>query len=322
MLRRLAPVQHRCGRRCKNLLRLVHFRAAECRQPGDLVQRQFRVELEEAADIGILRIPPVLPVVVRRQHVGIEPYRAGHRLAHLGARRCGQQRRRQCIELALIAAPAQFDAVDDVAPLVGASHLQHASLAPRKLEEIIGLQDHVVEFEEGERLLAVESQLHRIETQHAVDGEMHTIVAQEIDVVEMIQPVSIVDHPRIRGAIAEIEKPPEHLADAGQVGADLLDGEKLPRFVLERGIANLGGAAAHQGDRPVPGLLHPAQHHDLDERSGMQRGGRGIKSNIAADLARHGGGIEPFRVGDLVDESSGRQYVEEVGFELAHRASL
>ena len=315
-------MQHGGGRRCQHLLRLVHLRATEAAELGDLVQRQFRVELEEAADIGIFRIPPVLPVVVRRQHVGVEPHRARHRLAHLGARRCSQQRRRQRVKLALVAAPPQLDAVDDISPLVGAAHLQHASLAPRQFEEVIGLQDHVVEFEEGERLLAVESQLHRIETQHAVDGEMHTIVAQEIDVVEMIQPVGIVDHPRIRGAIAEIEKTPEHLADAGEIGADLLDGEKLPRFVLERRVADFGGAATHQGDRPVAGLLHPAQHHDLHQRSRVQRGSGCIKPDIAADLARHGGGIEPFRVGDLVDESSGRQYVEEVGFELAHRASL
>ena len=79
---------------------------------------------------------------------------------------------------------AEIDAVDDVAPLVRAAHLQHAAVAPVQLDEIVGLQDHVVEFEERQLLLAVEPQLHRIEGQHAVDGEMPADVAQEIDVVE------------------------------------------------------------------------------------------------------------------------------------------
>jgi hypothetical protein len=46
-------------------------------------------------------------------------------------------------------AAAEVDAVDDVAPLIGAAHLQHAAVTLVQLDEIIGLQDHVVEFEEG-----------------------------------------------------------------------------------------------------------------------------------------------------------------------------
>src|SRR3546814_3620458 len=57
----------------------------------------------------------------------------------------------------------------------------------------------------------------------------------------------------------------EGLADLGDVGADLGVGEQLARLVAAGGIAHLGGAAAHQGDRPVAGLLQPAQHHDLRE---------------------------------------------------------
>ena len=80
------------------------------------------------------------------------------RLAHLGARRRGQQRRGQRVKLRRAHAVAEVDAVDDVAPLVGAAHLQAAAVALGELDEVVGLQDHVVEFEEGQRLLAVEPQ--------------------------------------------------------------------------------------------------------------------------------------------------------------------
>ena len=87
-------------------------------------QRQRREELQEAADIGVLGVAPVLPEIVGRQHVGIEPHRARRRLAHLGARGGGEQRRGQRVELRRAHAVAEIDAVDDVAPLVRAAHLQ------------------------------------------------------------------------------------------------------------------------------------------------------------------------------------------------------
>jgi hypothetical protein len=48
-------------------------------------------------------------------------------------------------------------------------------------------------------------------------------------------------------------------------------------------IAHLGRAAAHQRDRLVPGLLQPAQHHDLDQAAHMQR----LRRRVEADIGRH-----------------------------------
>lgn len=42
---------------------------------------------------------------------------------------------------------------------------------PVELEEVVGLQEHVVEFEEGEGGLAIQPLLHTVEGQHPVDGE-------------------------------------------------------------------------------------------------------------------------------------------------------
>ena len=103
------------------------------------------------------------------------------------------------MQLFAIDPAAKFHTIDDVAPLVRTTHLQNAAVAARQLEKIIGLQDHVVEFEKSQRLFTLEPELHRIKGHHAVDGEMHPIVAQEADVVEVIEPVGIVDHHRVTG---------------------------------------------------------------------------------------------------------------------------
>ena len=78
---------------------------------------------------------------------------------------------------------AQFDAGDDIAPLVRAAHLQTQPKRRDNSTEIVGLQDHVIEFEERQRLLALEPQPHAVHGQHAVDREMPPDIAQERDVV-------------------------------------------------------------------------------------------------------------------------------------------
>ena len=59
--------------------------------------------------------------------------------------------------------------------------------------------------------------------------------------------------------------------------------EQLARLVLEARIADLAGAAAHQHDRLVPGLLQPAQQHDLDQAADVER----RRGRIEADIAGH-----------------------------------
>ena len=95
----LAPVQQRRRLGRQRLLRLVDLGALQRGELGDLGQRQRRVELQEALDVGVLGVAPELPVVVGGQLLFVEPHGAGGGLAHLGARRCRQQRTGQRVEL-------------------------------------------------------------------------------------------------------------------------------------------------------------------------------------------------------------------------------
>ena len=170
------------------------------------------------------------------------------------------------VELRRPDAAAEIDARDDIAPLIGAAHLQQRAVAPVDLDEVIGLQAHVVELDEGEFLLAFEPQLHRIHRQHAIDREVAADVAQEVDVVEAAQPFGVVEHQRVGRAVAEGEEAFEDGPDRRLVGVDLLDGQKLAALVLAGRIADPRRAAADQRQRLAAGALQPGEHHDRQQR--------------------------------------------------------
>ena len=194
------------GFRRQHLLGLVDLLTFEGGQARDLIERQHGEQLEEARHVAVLGVAPVLPVVIRRDHIGVEPDRAGGGLAHLGAGGSRDQRRGQREQLRVHQPAPEIDAVDNVAPLIRAAHLQHAAVTLVQLHEIVGLQNHVVEFEERQLLLAVEPKLDRVERQHAVDREVAADVAQEIDVIERVQPVGIVGHDGVARAVAELQE--------------------------------------------------------------------------------------------------------------------
>ncbi len=147
-------------------------------------------------------------------------------------------------------------------------------------------------------------------------------VAQEGDVVELAQPVVVVDHHRVGRAVAEGQEALEHASDAGDVGVDLRIGQQLAALVLAGRIADLGRAAAHQHDRLVTGLLQPAQHHDLDKAADVKaRRGR-VEADVAGhDLLRRQG-VEALGVGQLVDVAALVEQLQERGTVLGHARRL
>src|SRR3546814_1203630 len=98
--------------------------------------------------------------------------------------------------------PSQLNAIDDIAPLVRTAHLKATGCAPRQFQKVIGLQYHVVELKEAQRLLPVQPQLYCVETQHPVHRKMLADVPQEGDVFQLVQPLGIIDHASLGWAIA------------------------------------------------------------------------------------------------------------------------
>ena len=96
-------------------------------------------------------------------------------------------------------------------------------------------------------------------------------------------------------------------------------GEQLARLVLEAGIADLAGAAAHQHDRLVAGLLEPAQQHDLHQAADVQRRRGRIEADIAGHDLPRSKRVERGRVGHLVDIAAFREHAEEIGL-MGHGA--
>ena len=202
--------------------------------------------------------------------------------------------------------------------MIGTAHLQHAAVAPGELEEVVGLQHHVVELEERERLLALEAQLDAVHGQHAVDREVAPDVAQERDVREAIEPFGVVGHDGVARTRAEGEKFLEHRLDARHVGGDVRGTQELARVVLARGIAHLGGASAHEHDRLVSAQLEVAQQHDADEVADMEARCRAIEADVGdpapvGQVPVEGGGIA-----DLVHEPALGDGAQKIGAEFLH----
>ena len=216
-------------------------------------------------------------------------------------------------------AAAEVDAGDDVAPLVGSAHLQVAADAPVELDEVVGLQQHVVELDERQLLLALEPHARRVHRQHAIDREVLADIAQELDVVERRQPLGVVDHDGIGLALAEVEELGKDRLDAVLVGVDLLDRADRARLIAPGRIADARGAPAHQRNRLVAGLLQPVQHHDRDQAADVERRRGAIIADVCDNLALGGQCIEASHVRALVNEATLCQDAKKVGFGRRHR---
>ena len=131
------------------------------------------------------------------------------------------------------------------------------------------MKDHVVEFEECQRLLALQAKFDRIEGQHAIDGEVRSDVAQKFNIAEFAQPFVIVDHDRIGWPVPKVQQSLKHGEDSSDVIRYNLVGHHAATFVSTTWIADLSSSATHHDDRLMTSLLKAAQHHYLDQATDM-----------------------------------------------------
>ena len=238
-LERVLPVRQPRRLVGQHDLGLVQLHPLQRAELAHLIHRQLGKQRQEAFDVAIVHIAPELPEAVGRQAIGVQPHRTVGRLAHLLAVAGSQQRHGQAVQVQPGATSPEIDPVDDVGPLVGAADLQGAAVAARKLDEVVGLQQDVAEFEEGQRVL--QARADRVEREHAVDAEVAPDRRQEIEVAHPVEPLGIVDHGDIRAEVAR-----EGAVDAGDIGVDRGGVQHRARGVAKARVADAGSGAADQ----------------------------------------------------------------------------
>ena len=97
---------------------------------------------------------------------------------------------------------------------------------------------------------------------------MHADLTQEIDIVQVHQPVGVVDHQRF--AVCEVHKPFHLLFEAVNVVLNGLRRHHFTHIAFAGRVTDHAGAAAEQRDRPVSGPLQMRHHHQLHKVAHMQ----------------------------------------------------
>ena len=242
----------------------------------DLLKWQEGQHADALHDIRIVDIAPVLVEVIRACFIRIQPNSIAGRLSHLFPLRVGQESDCHGIGLLVQLAPDQFTAAEHVAPLIVAAELQIAAIMLEQIVEVIALHDHVVELKEAEPLL--HALLIALRAQHIVDGEMGTNLPQQLHIVQIKQPVGIVDHHRF--SFAEVNEAFHLPLKTLGVMVDIFPRQHFTHVGSSGGISDHGSAAADQRDRFVPGhlkALHQRQRHEV---SGRQAVGRAVKADV------------------------------------------
>ena len=208
----------------------------------------------------------------------------------------------------MLLAADEVRAGEHVAPLVVAADLQAAAVVFEQLEEVIALHEHIVEFQE--RKARFHAALVAFGGQHAVDAEQRTHLAQKVNVVEIQQPVAVIDHDGL--AVAEIQEARKLRLNAGDVFADGFAAHHLAQVALAAGVADHGGAAAAQDDGPVARPLEVTGHDDGHEVPHMQAVRRGVDAEVEGHGLALQRLVEVLLKGDLRDETALLEHVQYV----------
>jgi len=272
---------------------------------GDLLHRQERKQGQETFQIRVFHVDPVLVILIGRGELGIEPDRPFFGLSHLLTVRRRDQRERHAESRFSLYPPNQVNTGHHVPPLVISPHLQATTVILKKMQEIIGLQKHVVELDEIETLFQTDPVT--LGGEHAVDAEVSSDIAKELDIIEPREPIGIIEHDGL--PLVEIQISRELYLKAARIAIDLVVGENLPHLRLSRRISDQSGPSSDQGNRPVAVPLHMGQRHDRHQRADMQTRRRRIETDIAGDLLSTQEISELRSIADLLQESPLLEYL-------------
>ena len=193
--------------------------------------------------------------------------------------------------------------------------------------EVVALQQHVVEFQEGQALL--HSLLKALGPQHVVDGEVSADVSHEFQVVDVAQPIRVVDADSLAGrgllvlaalaqdafalhvlpVLIELQELVEQSLEGSAVLVDLLRGHHGTGVGAAGGVAQHGGAAADEDHRGVAVLLHVHHDDDLHKVAYVQAVRRGVEADVELHLLLAQQVADAFVIRGLFDKAALFQHV-------------
>ena len=174
----------------------------------------------------------------------------------------------------------KLSAPQHVGPLIVPAKLHVTSIVLEHMVEIVRLHDHIVKLQEGQPLF--HSLLVALRPKHVVHGKAGSYLPDQIHIVQVQQPVSVVEHDGF--VLAKFDKTLHLPLKAPRIMINILLGEHLTHISTARWISNHGGAAAYQGNRTVARLLKPLHQRQRHKMSGSQAIRRTVKSNIKRGL--------------------------------------
>ena len=170
--------------------------------------------------------------------------------------------------------------------------------------EVVALHNHVVEFQKTQTLF--HALFVALGGQHTVDAEACAHLTQQLDVVEVEQPVGVVEHHRF--AFAKFNEALHLTFEALGVVGDVLFGQHLSHVGSAGWVTDHGGAAANQRDWAVAchlQTLHQGQRHKV---SGGQAVGGAVKADVKGCFSCVDQFLDFFFVGDLSNQTTANQF--------------
>ena len=171
--------------------------------------------------------------------------------------------------------------------------------------EVVALHDHVVEFQEAQALL--HALLVALGAQHVVDGEAGADLAQQLDIVQRLQPGRVAQHDRL--AVGEVDEFLHLALEALRIIRNGLLSEHLAHVGAARRVADHRRAVADEGDGLIARhlqALHQAQGHEMADMQGVCRA---VKADIERGLAVVDHFADCFFIRHLRDEAAGDKLV-------------
>ena len=203
----------------------------------------------------------------------------------------------------------EFGAPQHVGPLVVAAALHITAHRLEHVVKVIGLHNHIVELQERQALL--HALLVALGPQHIVDREAGAHLPQELHVVQVQQPIGVVEHHGLAGALAEVDEFFHLALEAFGVVVNVLLGEHFTHIRAAGGVADHGGPPADEGNGPVARLLealHQGQGHEMARRQAVLRA---VEADIKGGLAVVNEVADLVLAGHLGNEAAGGQFFIE-----------